>query len=143
MGNKGFTLIETIVVIFVLSIIVSMQFIIIDSSYGYQDKMAKEFVNDVRHVQMESMKKPNSNYLISIDIYKGVYYVYNNTIIEKTVTFKKRFAIDYSNVNMKNISFTYEGTPLNAGTFSIKDTKTNKIKEVSIVPTTGRTIVKE
>ncbi|MDW5299133.1 MAG: hypothetical protein SA378_03195, partial [Sedimentibacter sp.] len=105
--------------------------------------MANEFAADIRYVQMESMKRPSSGYRISIDKSVGCYYVFKNAFIEKTVLFKERYKIDYTNPNMDSVGFTYEGIPVNAGTFSILDTKTNKIKEVSIVPTTGRTIIKE
>ncbi|MFA9423511.1 MAG: Tfp pilus assembly protein FimT/FimU [Sedimentibacter sp.] len=143
MNNKGFSLIELIVTISILSIVFALVVPKLDSGFAYLDKMANEFTMDVRYVQMESMKKPASGYKISIDKSKGCYYVYKNTVVEKTVEFEQRYNIDYTNANMDTIGFTYEGMPVNAGTFSILDTKTNEIKEVSIVPTTGRTIIKE
>ncbi len=63
--------------------------------------------------------------------------------IVKTVIFKDRYQIDYSNKNMASIGFDIEGIPVNAGTFKIMDMKTNKMIEISIVPTTGRTVIKE
>ena len=44
---------------------------------------------------------------------------------------------------MQSVGFTYEGIPVNAGTFRILDTRTDKVIEISIVPTTGRTLIKE
>jgi hypothetical protein len=44
---------------------------------------------------------------------------------------------------MDSIGFNNDGTPINPGTFSITDTRTGEIREVSIVPTTGRTLIKE
>lgn len=143
MNNKGFSLIEMVVTISILSIVLALAIPRLDTDFAYMEKMANEFAMDVRYVQMESMKRPGSGYKISIDKSAGCYYVYKNTVMEKTVTFKERYKIDYTNLNMDSIGFTFEGMPVNAGTFSILDTKTNEIKEVSIVPTTGRTILKE
>lgn len=143
MKKNGFSLIEIVVTVSILSILFALVVPMVDADFAYLDKMANEFAMDIRYVQMESMKRPGSGYKISIDKSAGCYYVYKNTVIEKTVTFKERYKIDYSNLNMDSIGFTFEGMPVNAGTFSILDTKTNEIKEVSIVPTTGRTILKE
>ena len=54
-----------------------------------------------------------------------------------------RYKIDYSNQNMESVGFTHDGTPVNPGTFTILDTKTNETVKISIVPTTGRTVIKE
>jgi len=143
MNNKGFSLIEMVVAISILSIVFAIAIPRLDADFAYMDKMANEFAMDLRYVQMESMKRPSSGYRISINKSTGCYYVYKNTVIEKAVTFKERFKIDYTNLDMDSIGFTYEGMPVNAGTFSILDTRTNEKKEVSIVPTTGRTIIKE
>lgn len=143
MYNDGFTLIELVVTISILCILLGLAVLVIDADMFYMDKMADEFVMDVRYVQTECMKSTFGNHKISIDINNGCYYIFDNTIIEKTVKFKSRYQIDYSNQNMESVGFTYEGIPTNAGTFKILDTKTDKIREISIVPTTGRTVIKE
>ena len=143
MSKKGFTLIEVLVTISILSIVFTLAIPKIDLDFAYMDKMANEFAMDIRCVQMECMKRPNSNSSICINVSEGCYHIYIKTSIVKTVTFKKRYKINYTNVNMDAIRFTYEGMPINAGTFSILDTKTNEIKKVSIVPTTGRTVIME
>lgn len=141
MCNKGFTLIELIVTISILCIVLALAVLVIDADMFYMEKMADEFVTDVRYVQMKCMKNTSGTYKIRIDIDNGCYYIYNNTVVEKIVIFKDRFHIDYSNKNMKSVGFTYEGIPINAGTFKILDTRTNKIKEISIVPATGWTVI--
>lgn len=143
MCKKGFTLIELILTISILFILFALVVPGLDMDMFYMEKMANEFVMDVRYVQMESMKNPSSTYRISIDKEKGCYYIFNEVYIEKTVKYKSRYKIDYSNPNIQSITFNYEGVPVNAGTFEIVDTRTNEIKEVSIVPTTGRTVIKE
>jgi prepilin-type N-terminal cleavage/methylation domain-containing protein len=143
MCNKGFTLVELIVTISILSIVLVLAVLTMDRDVFYMEKMAEEFLADVRYVQMECMKNTSGTYSISIDCNNGCYYIFNNTTVEKTVKFKDRYHIDYSNKNLDYIGFTYEGIPINAGTFKILDTKTDEIKEISIVPTTGRTVIKE
>ena len=143
MRNKGFTLIELIVTISILCIALATTVLIIDMDIFYLEKMADEFAADVRYVQMKCMKGATYNYRIGIDIDSRCYYVFNNTDVEKTVLFKSRYQIDYSNQNIGAIGFTHDGTPVNSGTFTILDTRTNKTKQVSIVPTTGRMVIKE
>lgn len=142
MCNKGFTLIELVVTISILCIVLALTFLVIDHDIFYMEKMADEFITDVRYVQMQC-KKTLGNHKISINIDNKCYYVYDNSVIIKTVTFKERYQIDYTNENMDSVGFTIEGIPINAGTFRILDTKTDKIIEISIVPTTGRTVIKE
>lgn len=143
MSKSGFTLIETVVTIFILIILISLAVPKLDMDFAYMDKMANEFAMDVRYIQMESMKVPGAEYNIRINMDEGFYNVDVDTVTVKTVKFKERYKISYNNINMKSIGFTYEGMPVNAGTFSILDTRTNEKKEVSIVPMTGRTIIKE
>ena len=143
MLNKGFTLIELVVTISILCIVLALAVLIIDIDMFYLEKMADEFAMDVRYVQMECMKGETNNHRISIDIANGCYHVFNIAVIIKTVVFKNRYKIDYSNQNMESIGFTHDGTPVNPGTFIILDTRTNETKQISIVPTTGRTVIKE
>lgn len=141
MNNKGFTLIETLVVFSLLILVFALAFPLMDADMFYMDKMANEFVMDVRYVQAKNMADSMISYKIVIGKIEGNYRIIRGTVAEKKVEYKNRFKIDYSNDDP--ISFTYEGIPTNAGTFTIKDTKTHKIKEISIVPATGRTVIKE
>jgi len=145
MDSKGFTLIELVVTISILCILLALAVLVIDRDMFYMEKMADEFVMDARYVQMQCMKNASDAHKIIIDIDNGCYYIYNSTVVEKTVVFKSRYHIDYSNKNTKSIgfTFTFEGIPVNAGTFKIVDGRTNRIKEISIVPATGRTVIKE
>jgi prepilin-type N-terminal cleavage/methylation domain-containing protein len=143
MLNKGFTLIELVVVISIICIVSMLAVAIIDIDMFYLEKMADEFAMDVRYVQMECMKGETNNHRICIDITNGCYHIYNIAVIKKTVVFKNRYKIDYSNQNMESVGFTHDGTPVNPGTFTILDTKTNETLKISIVPTTGRTVIKE
>jgi prepilin-type N-terminal cleavage/methylation domain-containing protein len=143
MHDKGFTLIESLVTISILCIVLASALLIIDLDMFYLDKMADEFAMDVRYVQMECMKGAIYTHKIYIDIPNRSYHIFKDVAIRKTVVFKSRYQIEYSNQNMESVGFTQEGTPINPGTFTILDTRTNKTKKISIVPSTGRTVIKE
>jgi len=140
-NNDGFTLIEMVVTIAVLSIVLAIAIPRFDLNTGYMEKMVNEFATDVRYVQMENMKMPASGYEINIYKNSNKYDVRKNMDIKKTVIFKDRYTINYNNGD--TIGFAYDGGPKNAGTFTITDIKTNKTKRLTIVPTTGRTTILE
>jgi len=140
-NNNGFTLIEMVFTIAVISIVLAVAIPKFDLDFGYMDKMASEFVMDVRFVQTEHMKIADSNYEIKIFKNTNTYEVRQSLDVEKVVCFKERYSIMYNNGD--TISFTNDGTPINAGTFTITDKKTMETKKVSIVPGTGRTIILE
>lgn len=140
-NNNGFTLIEMVITITVISIIFAIAIPRFDINAGYMEKTANEFAMDVRYIQMENMKNPNADYEIEVNMISNDYCVKNGISIEKTVSFKNRYTIDYNNGSV--ISFSYGGAPKKAGTFTITDTKTGDIKQVTIVPATGRTIILE
>ncbi len=110
MKNSGFTLIEALIIISVLTLILMIAVPKISMDYGYMDIMARQFVSDVRFIQMETMKNPYIAYRITIDKNKDLYYVRKQIAVEKKVTFKKRYIINYSNKD--SIRFNYNGTPL-------------------------------
>lgn len=140
-NSDGFTLVEMVVTIAVISIVLAVAIPRFDLDMGYMDKMSSEFAMDVRYVQTEHMKTTSSNYEIKIYKDTNTYEVRQNLNVEKTVHFKERFSIMYSNGD--TISFTNDGTPVNAGTLTITDIKKMETKKVSIVPGTGRTIILE
>jgi len=140
-GNNGFTLIEMVATVAVVGIVLAVAIPEFDLNFGYIDRMASEFVMDVRYIQTEHMKVAGSGYEIKIYKNANTYDIRQNLDVEKVVHFKKRFSIMYNNGD--TISFTNEGTPISAGSFTITDTKTMETKKVSIVPGTGRTIILE
>lgn len=141
MKNDGFTLFEIITVLFLIGILLAFSIPKITTDFGYMDKMAEEFLADVRYIQMEAMKYSTPLYQITVDSIEGKYYLRDEFSNIKTVSFKDRYEIDYT--GMGALYFTIEGTPVHPGTFTIFDKKTNKNKSVTIVPTTGRTIILE
>lgn len=142
MKNDGFTLIEIITVFSLIGIILAVSVPKITTDFGYMDKMAEEFLADVRFIQMEAMKYPTPRYSIRFEPVVRKYYLKdeNNNIV-KTVSYKDRYTIDYTGTG--DLYFNIEGTPVHPGTFTIVDRSTRELKSVTIVPTTGRTIILE
>lgn len=141
MKNDGFTLFEIIIVLSLIGIMLMFGVPKITTDFGYMDKMAEELLVDIRFIQMEAMKYPMSKYKIKTSIDKTNYLLLDDSKIVKIVSFKDRYTIKYTGTG--SLYFTNEGTPVNPGTFTIVDTKTNDSKSVTIVLATGRTIILE
>ncbi len=141
MKNDGFTLLEVITVFSLIGILMVIGIPKITADFGYMDRAVEEFLEDVRFIQMEAMKNPASVQQITVSSSENKYYLRNEIKVVKTVKFKGRYIVGYSGEG--SLYFDFEGKPINSGTFTITDTKTKKEKSVTIVPVTGRTIIKE
>ncbi len=141
MKNDGFTLLEVITVFSLIGILIALSIPKISADFRYMDKIAEEFLGDARFIQMEAMKGFAAKYQIAVYSGTGRYYLKNNTLIIKTVKVKERYKIKYTGEG--ELYFNADGTPINPGTFTITDTKTKEEKSVTVVPATGRTIIKE
>lgn len=141
MKNNGFTLIEIVLVLSLIGILTLLTVPKISADFGYMDKMAEEFLKDARFIQMEAMKHPKPIYQIYVHPNERKYLLKDEYKIIKEVNFNERYSINYT--GMGSLRFNIDGTPINAGTFTIKDNKTNKEKNITIVPATGRTIIVE
>lgn len=141
-NNKGFTLIELIVTLAILGILFFVAVPRLNNDSVYIEKMAREFAMDVRYIQMQSMKLSLPEYKIYIYPSANDYKVRKNLVVEKTVTFKDKYNIHFSNLS-NTIGFTNEGIPTSSGTFTITNTKTSEKKQVTIVLGTGRTKILE
>jgi competence protein ComGC len=75
MNNEGFTLFELITVFSLIGIILAMSVPKITTDFGYMDKVAEEFLADVRYIQMEAMKYPTPKYQLSVNSGERKYYL--------------------------------------------------------------------
>ena len=141
MKNDGFTLFEIITVLSLMGILSAICVPKINTDFGYMDKAAEELLADVRFIQMEAMKNPAKTYQITVNPLERKYYLRDEIKVIKTVALKERYSIDYTGNG--SLYFKSEGTPVHAGTFTILDGKTKKSKRVTVVPTTGRTVIVE
>ncbi len=141
MKDDGFTLLEVITVFSLIGILMVVSMPRISANFRYMDRIAEGFLGDARFIQMEAMKGSSGKYRIAVNSGTGRYYLKSNTVIIKTVLVKERYKIKYTGTG--ELYFNADGTPVHPGTFTITDTKTREEKSVTVVPATGRTIIKE
>ncbi len=138
-NNKGYTLIELIVVLAILSIVVFITFGNLNINQDILlSKCANQLANDIRYIQRKTITEKQTNYKINAN------YAANNTgytinlgykIIE-SVKFDK--GITYtSNFTGPMLSFNLLGRPSNSGTYTLRNSK-GKTINITVVPSTGR-----
>lgn len=145
--QQGFTLIEIIIVITIISLmaglavpsIVGVQYMIYDIQL---EGAAKVLAADLRWLQQAAINGGFSHYYALIfNVYTKpqIYY-----ITDKTTVTKKTVLHDISVANMpaSDIIFSASGAPNQGHTIILKHIHTGKTKELTIVPATGRVMVK-
>lgn len=137
--NSGMTLIELLLVISILAISLAIVTPKIDRRDYYLMTSSRALRDDIRNVRYMKMTEGKS-YLISLE---GTQYtVKEGTKVIKRVILEKDFKIT-NNFPRGEISFTYNGAPTyGGGTITIFDNKKNKYCEITIVPATGRILLK-
>lgn len=100
---------------------------------------AKELCSDIRAIRLLKMTE-GKGYQMQIN--KDHYKVLIGTKEIKVVKFHKHIETLHRN---KYISFSYQGAPMegSAGTITIQNKKTGTFYEITIVPATGRVLLKE
>ena len=135
--NRGMTLIEVIVVISILAIITS----IITPKNNIRNYRLKSYArtmtNDIRMVRYLRMTEGE---YYSILLQEHYYVILNGTKYIKKVEFGKDIRIG-DNLG-RVIRFTYAGVPMGAGSIVIQDLKTRKYYDITIVPATGRILLR-
>jgi prepilin-type N-terminal cleavage/methylation domain-containing protein len=142
LDKKGFTLIELIVTIGLLAILLSLVVLKIDPDRYYLEKISKEIYYDIKDVKVKSMTSDGVSY--SISLYNNYYILKKGTntgtVQYKKVELKEDFEFLYED---QLLTFNYRGSPSQAQTITIRDIKRNLIKQITIVPVTGRILLIE
>jgi len=114
LNKKGFTLIELIVTIGLLIILFSIVVPRINT-----DRYSMTFYPDF--------------YILKVGTNTGIKQY-------KKVELKEDFLFMYS---FQNLTFNYRGSPSHGQTITLKDLKTEVIKQITIIPVTGRILLIE
>ena len=138
MQNKGFTLIELIIVIAIIGIIASICMPKNRVSDYKLHSQAKLLTSEIRMIRYKVMTEGSFE---SIVINENSYSIVNDSKVINKVELDENFYIT-ENLGSK-IKFNLNGTPLKGGSITIKDKNTQKSHVITIVPYTGRVLLKE
>ncbi len=142
LNKKGFTLIELIVTIGLLIILFSIVVPRINTDRYYMEKISKELLYDMKDIKVKNMTSENDSYTMTFYPDYYILKVGTNTGIKqyKKVELKEDFLFTYS---FQNLTFNYRGSPSHGQTITLKDIKTEAIKQITIIPVTGRILLIE
>jgi len=136
--NSGMTLVELLVVLSIIAIVTSMLIPKIERRDYYlltSSRMLRDEIRTIRYMKMTEGK----NYRILLG--DNRYVIFENNKPVKDVKLEKNLKIAH-NISGGNIYFSHIGAPLKSGTIRIIDDETNNYCEITIVPATGRVLLK-
>lgn len=138
MQNKGFTLIELIIIIAIMGIITST-FIPRNRASDYRlYSQARLLTNEIRMTRYKVMTEGGFQGIV---INENSYSIVNDSKVIRKVELGEDFHIT-ENLGSK-IKFDLNGIPIKGGSITIKDKHTKKSHIITIVPYTGRVLLKE
>lgn len=139
--SGGMTLIELLLVISIIAISLSIVIPRIERRDYHLITSSRMLRDDIRSIRYSKMVE-GKNLRISLE--KNQYKILEGVKIIKKVKLEKDFKITYSSTfKTGDIIFGYNGAPTyGGGTITIFDDKANKYCEITIVPATGRILLK-
>lgn len=144
--KKGFTLIELILYICILSIILTIPLLKIGILDNYKERQElKELIRDINYARNHSISK-SAIYSVRVDMSRNSYIIEDYSSEPKQFVKEKvlESGLEFltTNLDSDSITFNKTGRPRNAGTISLTNRKGTTIK-VSISPVTGRVSVED
>lgn len=140
-NNKGFTLLELILYISIISIILLIPMFKVDILHNYKEKQElKEFVKDINYARNKTITESISHSVL-IDINRNTYTIYKQDHPVKKIVKNKKFShgikLKQLSIEKPEIKFSLSGAPDNPGTI-ILENKKGKIVKITITPATGK-----
>lgn len=136
--KRGFTLIELLLVIGLIGLILGIGILKIDKTNFYLRTQGKLLCTEIRKVRLLRMTE-GDGYNVLLE--KHQYRILNGSREIKVVPLDSQYKLLYGK---NKVIFNYQGNPVYGGdTITIKNTKNNKSMDISIVPVSGRTLLKD
>lgn len=141
-SNNGMTLIELIFIIAIISLLFSLVLPKIEERDNYLLSISRVLRDDIRYIRYLRMTEGKN---IKISLERDKYKIMEGVKVIKKIELKKDFKIVHSSTfRSGNIFFGYNGVPAyGGGTITIFDNKTNRHCQITVVPSTGRILLKD
>lgn len=137
-NNSGFTMIELLIALALFGIIMTIVIPKLNFSHHYLRTQAKILCNEIRDVRMLRMTEGED---FKIILNRDYYQVNKGIRLVKRVNLKPEYKLYY---NFSEIKFSYNtGAPTRGDTITIMDTKNKRYMEITIVPSSGRVLLKD
>ena len=136
--NLGFTMIELLIVLAFFGIFITISIPKLDFSDHHLRTQAKILCNEIREVRMLRMTEGED---FRIVLSKDFYQVNNGIKQIKRVNLRPEYKLYY---NFSEIKFSYNtGAPTRGDTITIRNIKNKSYMEITIVPSSGRVLLKD
>src|SRR5699024_647160 len=138
MRQRGYTLIETLLVIALISIVLGIT--LPKTNYFMDIKELRELENFKRDLMFTRNRAimESKNYTVQFNVSQNSYSVRPENNIHKRITTKFASGIRIDDLNnVTSFTFMYNGTTKDSGTLYLRNRKNKKYK-VSVSPVTGR-----
>lgn len=136
MREEGMTLIEVIIVIAILGIVTYISIPRYKTRNYKLHSQAQLLTNDIRKTRYKAMTQGGSPYIVL----QENYYVVRE---KNTANLRVELGQDiWLGENLgSELKFSPNGSPKKGGTITIKDLKTNRCYNITVVPYTGRVLL--
>ena len=138
-GQKGFTLVELIVVIGVLSLLMAIGLPRLETNTYRLMNVSKGLRDDIRYVRCIKMTEGQH---LRVFFQRTRYLVFEGSKAVKVVNLPMGFSL-YHNFSGSQTEFSFNGAPITGGgTVVLVNDISKKYCEVTVVPGTGRILLK-
>ncbi|AOT68169.1 type II secretion system protein [Geosporobacter ferrireducens] len=135
--QKGYTLIELVLVVSLMSLLTSIAAPRMDKTFFNMKVYSRELCADIRYIRLMKMTEGGAYRIL---LHEEYYRVLNGSKELKTVELPKHMQLLYP---AQVIRFNQNGAPSWSGTISVRDKKSGRYYEITIVPASGRVLLKD
>lgn len=137
--QRGVTLIELIVVVAMLSLLSSIVLPRIETSTYALLAASRGLRDDIRYIRCMTMTEGQN---LHITFQRTGYSILEGSKVIKKIKFHQDFSL-YQNLTGSQIAFSYSGAPsTSGGTLTLVNDESKKYCVVTVVPGTGRILLK-